>query len=26
MTQSYLWVDSAVILAAGFVFGWKEAL
>ncbi len=26
MTQSYLIVDSAVILAAGFVFGWKEAL
>ncbi len=26
MTQSYLWVDSIVILAAGFVFGWKEAL
>jgi uncharacterized membrane-anchored protein YitT (DUF2179 family) len=26
MTQSYLWVDSAVILAAGFVFGWKQAL
>jgi uncharacterized membrane-anchored protein YitT (DUF2179 family) len=26
MTQSYLMVDSAVILAAGFVFGWKEAL
>lgn len=26
MTQSYLWVDSAVILSAGFVFGWKEAL
>ena len=26
MTQSYLWVDSAVILAAGFVFGWKKAL
>ena len=26
MTQSYLMVDSIVILAAGFVFGWKEAL
>jgi uncharacterized membrane-anchored protein YitT (DUF2179 family) len=26
MTQSYLIVDSAVILAAGFVFGWKQAL
>jgi uncharacterized membrane-anchored protein YitT (DUF2179 family) len=26
MTQSYLVVDSAVILAAGFVFGWKQAL
>ncbi len=26
MTQSYLMVDSAVILAAGFVFGWEEAL
>lgn len=26
MTQSYLMVDSAVILGAGFVFGWKEAL
>ncbi len=26
MTQSYLLVDSAVILTAGFVFGWKEAL
>ncbi len=26
MTQSYLVVDTAVILAAGFVFGWKEAL
>jgi uncharacterized membrane-anchored protein YitT (DUF2179 family) len=26
MTQSYLMVDTAVILAAGFVFGWKEAL
>jgi uncharacterized membrane-anchored protein YitT (DUF2179 family) len=26
MTQSYLWVDSAVVLTAGFVFGWKEAL
>jgi uncharacterized membrane-anchored protein YitT (DUF2179 family) len=26
MTQSYLLVDSTVILAAGFVFGWKEAL
>lgn len=26
ITQSYLIVDSAVILAAGFVFGWKQAL
>jgi len=26
MTQSYLIVDTAVILGAGFVFGWKEAL
>jgi uncharacterized membrane-anchored protein YitT (DUF2179 family) len=26
MTQSYLIVDTAVILAAGFVFGWKQAL
>ena len=26
MTQSYLMVDSAVILAAGFVFSWKQAL
>jgi uncharacterized membrane-anchored protein YitT (DUF2179 family) len=26
MTQSYLTVDSAVVLAAGFVFGWKPAL
>jgi uncharacterized membrane-anchored protein YitT (DUF2179 family) len=26
MTQSYLAVDSAVVLAAGFVFGWKQAL
>ena len=26
MTQSYLMVDTAVILAAGFVFGWKQAL
>src|SRR5690606_31075514 len=26
MTQSYLMVDTAVILAAGFVFGWKAAL
>jgi uncharacterized membrane-anchored protein YitT (DUF2179 family) len=26
MTQSYLLVDSAVILSAGFVFGWKQAL
>ncbi len=26
MTQSYLMVDSAVILAAGFVFGWKQAV
>lgn len=26
MSQSYLAVDSIVILAAGFVFGWKEAL
>lgn len=26
MSQSYLMVDSAVILGAGLVFGWKEAL
>ncbi|MBV6391291.1 MAG: hypothetical protein KPEEDBHJ_00499 [Anaerolineales bacterium] len=26
MTQSYLMVDTAVILSAGFVFGWKPAL
>ncbi|NOY98541.1 MAG: YitT family protein [Chloroflexi bacterium] len=26
ISQSYLMVDSAVILSAGFVFGWKEAL
>ncbi|MGE5250248.1 MAG: YitT family protein [Bacteroidota bacterium] len=26
LTQSYLLVDSAVILGAGFVFGWKQAL
>jgi uncharacterized membrane-anchored protein YitT (DUF2179 family) len=26
MTQSYLLVDTAVILGAGFVFGWKQAL
>ncbi len=26
MTQSYLIVDSSVILGAGFVFGWKQAL
>lgn len=26
ITQSYLMVDSAVIIAAGFIFGWKEAL
>ena len=26
MTQSYLIVDTAVILGAGFIFGWKEAL
>ena len=26
MTQSYLMVDSAVILAAGLVFGWDKAL
>ena len=26
MTQSYLITDAAVILGAGFVFGWKEAL
>jgi uncharacterized membrane-anchored protein YitT (DUF2179 family) len=26
ITQSYLFVDSAVILGAGFVFGWKQAL
>jgi uncharacterized membrane-anchored protein YitT (DUF2179 family) len=26
MTQSYLIVDTAVILSAGFVFGWEQAL
>ncbi|RME89223.1 MAG: YitT family protein, partial [Anaerolineae bacterium] len=26
ISQSYLMVDTAVMLAAGFVFGWKEAL
>src|SRR5688572_21231849 len=26
ITQSYLIVDSAVILSAGFIFGWKQAL
>src|SRR5687768_16264691 len=26
MTQSYLMVDTAVILGGGFVFGWKAAL
>ena len=26
ISQSYMIVDSAVILTAGFVFGWKEAL
>lgn len=26
MTQSYLMVDAAVILSAGYVFGWKAAL
>jgi uncharacterized membrane-anchored protein YitT (DUF2179 family) len=26
MSQSYLLVDTAVILAAGFFFGWEEAL
>jgi uncharacterized membrane-anchored protein YitT (DUF2179 family) len=26
MTQSYLIVDTAVILAAGFIFGWNKAL
>src|SRR5215216_7190046 len=26
MTQSYLMVDTVVILGAGFVFGWKAAL
>lgn len=26
MTQSYLLTDTVVILAAGFIFGWKEAL
>ena len=26
MTQSYLMTDTAVILAAGFVFGWTRAL
>ena len=26
ISQSYLFVDTAVILSAGFIFGWKEAL
>ena len=26
MTQSYLMVDTVVILSAGFIFGWKAAL
>ncbi len=26
MSQSYLMVDSAVMLAAGLIFGWKQAL
>ncbi len=26
MTQSYLMTDTVVILGAGFIFGWKEAL
>lgn len=26
MTQSYLMTDAIVILGAGFIFGWKEAL
>jgi uncharacterized membrane-anchored protein YitT (DUF2179 family) len=26
MTQSYLMVDTVVILGAGFIFGWKQAL
>ena len=26
MTQSYLMTDAAVILGAGFIFGWKQAL
>jgi uncharacterized membrane-anchored protein YitT (DUF2179 family) len=26
MTQSYLITDTVVVLAAGFVFGWKQAL
>ena len=26
ISQSYMLVDSAVILSAGFIFGWKEAL
>jgi uncharacterized membrane-anchored protein YitT (DUF2179 family) len=26
MTQSYLITDAAVILGAGFIFGWKQAL
>ena len=26
ISQSYMIVDSAVILSAGFIFGWKEAL
>lgn len=26
MTQSYLMVDTVVILSAGFIFGWRQAL
>ena len=26
MTQSYLIVDTSVVLGAGFIFGWKQAL
>jgi uncharacterized membrane-anchored protein YitT (DUF2179 family) len=26
ITQSYMYVDTIVIIAAGFIFGWKEAL
>ena len=26
MSQSYVAVDAIVVLAAGFVFGWKQAL